>query len=457
MIDYEGKRIGILGLARSGMAAAKLLIRSGAKVYISDVADNEKLRERACEMKKIGAEVELGGHSGGMKDDFDEIILSPGVPVDIPIILWYKSNYPELPIISEIELAYRFSKGKIIGITGSNGKSTTVSMAGEIFKTAGFETYIVGNIGRPMSEIVLEASGESVLCVELSSFQLEMIDEFRADVACLLNLAPDHLDRHYNVEAYYVAKARLFENQRPNDFAVLNLLDANVKAIGDSLDSRILWFGNEPHSEKGVYVYNEKIISRNIDGVDRVIMPVSDLSLPGGHNLANACAAIACTLPFEIDQKGIRKALSDFQGLPHRLQNVGSLNGVQFINDSKATNVDSLECALKSFDEKVVLIAGGYDKGADFKPLKLLVSQKVKHVVLIGDTADRIHSEWNESVAKERASSLEEAVERAFNAALPSGIVLLAPGCASYDMFDNFEQRGEIFADIVGKLIKKKK
>lgn len=456
MMDYRGKKVGVLGLARSGMAAAKLLVKAGAKVYVSDAAENEKLRARAKELKKIGVEVELGGHNGRMKDHFDEIVLSPGVPIDIPILLWYKSNRPNLPIISEVEMSYRFARGMIIGITGSNGKSTTVSMVGEIFKSAGYETYIVGNIGRPMSEVVLEASENSILCVELSSFQLEMIDTFRAKVACLLNLTPDHLDRHYNVDAYYAAKTRIFENQQPEDYAVLNLSDIAVRAIGQDVQSKRLWFTTSPHSGQGVYVDRGMIIYRALDGEEKEVMPSNKISVPGRHNLANACAAIACAMPFGIKSREISDALSNFKGLPHRLQDVGVLDGVRFINDSKATNVDSLECALNSFDEPVVLIAGGYDKGADFSALKGLVKEKTRHVVLIGDTADSIRKAWNGSVTIQRAEELEEAVEKAYEAATPGGIVLLAPGCASYDMFENFEKRGEIFTEIVKELIKKK-
>lgn len=439
------------------MAAAKLLLMAGADVYVSDAADNAILRDRAKELKRLGAKVELGGHNGSMKDAFDEVVLSPGVPTDIPLLLWYKSNNPTMPIISEIELAYRFAKGAIVGITGSNGKSTTISMAGALFLEGGFDTEVVGNIGKPMSEVVMESSEKTILCVELSSFQLEMIDNFRPKVACMLNLTPDHLDRHYTEKSYFSAKERIFENQTVEDYAVLNYDDTNVKALAADIHAQILWFSNGEHSEAGVFARNGNIISRGLDGVEREIMPTKKLNLPGGHNLANACAAVACTLPFEIQSKSIAQGFAKFAGLPHRLENVGEFSGVRFINDSKATNVDSLECALRSFDEKVVLIAGGYDKGADFSPLKNLVAERVKHVVLIGATAGKIDSDWNNAVERERAANLEDAVSMAFEAAKPNGIVLLAPGCASYDMFDNFECRGEKFAEIVRNLIKRLK
>jgi len=455
--NYKNKTVAILGLARSGVAAAKLLLEEGAHVYVSDAADNEILRERAKELVKLGAKVELGGHGDEMLGQIDEIIVSPGVPKDIPILLWFKSNRTELPIISEIELAYRFAKGKIIGITGSNGKSTTVSMVGALFEAAGYETNVVGNIGIAMSEIVLTASEDSVLCVELSSFQLDSIVDFHPDVACLLNLTPDHLDRHYDVETYYGAKFNIFRNQTNEDYAILNISDAKVASCGQSVNSKILWFSNSEIDRPGVFIREDKLFLRKPDGNEIEIMATKEINVPGSHNLANACAAVACSIPFGIPTEIIAKALREFQGLPHRLQLVGSLNGIRFINDSKATNVDSLECALRSFTEDVVLIAGGYDKGADFSPLRDLVRERVKHVVLIGATADRIAGEWSEATAIEKAADLEEAIYKAHTAAKSRGIVLLAPGCASYDMFDNFEHRGEQFTEIVLRLIGKMK
>jgi UDP-N-acetylmuramoylalanine--D-glutamate ligase len=455
MKDYRGKKVAVLGLARSGLAAAELLYKVGAEVYVSDTADTPTLRERAKYLRKFGIEVELGGHNGRLKDRFDALVLSPGVPTDIPVLLWYKSNRPEMPIISEIELAYHFTRGTIVGITGSNGKSTVVSMAGALFKAAGYETYVVGNIGKAVCEVVLEASEKSVLCVELSSFQLEMIDTFRPKVACLLNLTPDHLDRHYSTKGYYDAKARIFENQTCDDFAIVNTCDDSVMAFAKTIDSKVLSFGGDGESA-GVFVRDGMIVSKSVDGYTTEIIPANGLRLPGAHNLANACAAIACTMPFGIEPADIARGFAGFEGLPHRLQEVGVLRSVRFINDSKATNVDSMECALKSFEGKVVLIAGGYDKGADFKPLRELVTEKARCVVLIGATAKKIESDWQGAVPMVHAASLEEAIDKAFLATEPEDVVLLAPGCASYDMFDNFEMRGEIFAELVKKLVKKK-
>lgn len=455
MKNYRGQKVAVLGLARSGLAAAELLYKAGAEVYVSDAADTPILRERAKQLRKLGIEVELGGHNGRLKDKFDALVLSPGVPTDIPVLLWYRSNRPEMPIISEIELAYNFARGTIVAITGSNGKSTVVSMVGALFETAGYETYVVGNIGRAVCDVVLDATEKSVLCVELSSFQLEMIDTFRPKVACLLNLTPDHLDRHYSTKAYYDAKARIFENQTSDDFAVVNSCDDYVMSFVKNAKSRVLRFGGDGKSA-GVFIRDGVIFSKSENGTEIEIMPVKEIRLPGAHNLANACAAIACTIPFGIEPADIARGFAGFEGLRHRLQEVGSLHGVRFINDSKATNVDSMECALKSFEGKVVLIAGGYDKGADFKPLRELVAEKARSVVLIGATATKIESDWEGALPMMHATNLEEAVDKAFTAAKAGDVVLLAPGCASYDMFDNFEMRGDVFAEIVKSFIKKR-
>jgi len=427
-MDYNGKKIAIVGLARSGLAAAKLLIEMGADVFVSDTADTPELRRRAEELQGLGAKIELGGHSNSPLREVSEIVLSPGVPTDIPILLWAKANRPELPIISEVELGYRFVKGKIIGITGSNGKSTTVSLLGAIFDTAGFESYVVGNIGRPLCDVALEASEDSILCVELSSFQLESIYHFRPFVACILNLSPDHLDRHYEEETYYAAKERIFVNQTNDDYAVLSADDSRLSRMGEGIAANLLRFSCGAIDGPGAFVNEGSIVMRKPDGDVVPVLDIDELGIPGPHNLANACAAVACTVPFNLNIDALAEALREFGGLPHRLQTVGRINGISFINDSKATNVDALECALNSFDVPLVLIAGGYDKGADFKPLRNLVGQKAKHVVLIGDTAKRIETDWTSAVSMEHASSLDDAVLKAKAAAVPEGIVLLAPG-----------------------------
>ncbi len=454
-MNYKEKKIAILGLARSGMAVAKLLISKGAEVYISDAADNEILRKRAGEFRKLGAIVELGGHSDCRLNDVDEVVLSPGVPTDIPILLWFKSNRPELPIVSEIEIGYRFAKGKIIGITGSNGKSTCVTMLGGLFRAAGYESHVAGNIGNPLCDVVGSAGKNSIICVELSSFQLESIEKFRPYVSCLLNLSPDHLDRHYVIESYYNAKTRIFSNQTDGDYAVLFAGDEKISAIGRGISAKTLFFDNAYLDSAGSYADNGTIYIRKPDGAVVPVLRTSELSVPGPHNIANACAALACTIPFDIPPGPLADALRKFSGLPHRLQFVGEINGVRFINDSKATNADSLECALKSFDSDVVLIVGGYDKGADFTPLRELVARRAKCVVLMGATADKIAVDWKEAAPMEKAENLEEAVAIAKRAAGEKGTVLLAPGCASYDMFENFEDRGNQFAEIVQKLTKR--
>ena len=453
-MEFIGKKITVIGLARSGFAAAKLLSKNGAIVFVSDSQNTTDIIARADALSAIGVKCELGGHTDLIYKNADEIILSPGVPSDIPILTEAKNEKPNLKIISEIELAFRFAKGKIIGITGSNGKSTVTALVGKLFETAGYETYVVGNIGKAVCEIVEDASEKSVIVIELSSFQLETIDEFRPFISCLLNLQPDHLDRYSDVEKYYLAKQRIFNNQRKSDFAVLSAEDLKVARLAGRLKPSALFFGLRPLSVPGVFVRDGLIKIRKLDGDIIPIINVSELGIPGPHNIANACAAIACTIPFDIDSVPLADGLRSFKGLPHRLQFAGKIGDVVFINDSKATNTDALECALKSFDKPITLIAGGYDKGNDFAPLKNLAASKVKAAVLIGKTADRIAKDWAGGLPIERVVGFDEAIRKALEIASPDGIVLLSPGCASYDMFKNFEDRGERFMEIVEKLAK---
>ena len=452
-MPYARKVISVIGLARSGFAAAKLLLREGARVFVSDSADNEELRSRRDILVKMGAEVELGGHTARVYCGADEIILSPGIPPDIPILLKVAEKYPDLPIISEIELGFRFARGQIIAITGSNGKSTTTSLTGELLKSAGIPVSVCGNIGKPFCEAVLESEPGTVFSLELSSFQLEQIESLRPEVACLLNLSPDHLDRYDSPEDYYAAKMNIFENQIENDMAVLSALDERVRSMAEEVPGRVRYFGAWVGLAEAVYPRNGWIVS-DIGGPVQEIVQIKDLGIRGEHNLSNACAALACVLRFTRDIDSLSSALKSFSGLPHRLELIAKIGGVEYINDSKATNVDALECALRSFDSGVILIAGGYDKGADFEPLAELVSSVTRKVILIGDTAERIASDWNGAAEIEPAESLEEAVKIASQIAQSGDVVLLAPGCASFDMFENFEKRGEAFAKIVHKLEK---
>ena len=448
-MEYKGKRFTVLGLGLSGYSAARLLIELGGAVFVSDSRTSPKLESRAKKLRALGAAVELGGHTDAVYRLADEIVISPGVSPDIDILRRALRSRPRLSIIPEIELGFRIAKGWIIGITGSNGKSTTVTLLGKMFEAAGREHYVVGNIGRPLCDVALEASDEAAICVELSSFQLESIVDFRPYIACMLNLTADHLNRHKNELAYYTAKQRIFENQIATDYSVLSMDDPRVAMLASEVGGRALLFGIHDIGVTGAFIRDGILTIKDLDNRVVGVLPASELAIPGPHNLSNACAALACAIPFSLPVDAMATALREFKGLPHRLQSVATIDGVRYVNDSKATNIDSLAVSLNSFDGKIVLIAGGSDKGADFAPLYNKVANSVKCAVLIGETAEKIASEWKGATTIKRASTLEEAVAEARKAADSGDVVLLSPGCASYDMFKNFEDRGERFIAIV--------
>lgn len=452
-MEYLGKRISVLGLGKSGFSAAKLLIDLGAFVFVSDGQYNHILESRADILRNLGASVELGKHTETLYRLADEIVVSPGVPMDIEILEQAANLRPSLPIIPEIELGFRVSKGKIIGITGSNGKSTTVTLIGEILKAAGKDNNVVGNIGTPFCDVALSATSNTIHCIELSSFQLERIVDFRPFVACMLNLSADHLNRHSNEFNYFAAKERIFMNQVASDYSILSMDDAKVAMLAVKVLGRVMLFGRHDLNVTGCFVRNGVITMKNLKGKTIELIPCEQMGIPGPHNVSNACAAVACTIPFDIPEEAIRKALRGFKGLKHRLEKVGESKNVVFINDSKATNIDSLKVALESFKNNIILIAGGSDKGADFSDLTELVAKKVKHAILIGVTAEIIEKAWGRKIPIDREDSLSHAVKKASKLAHSGDIVLLSPGCASYDMFDNYEQRGEMFTQEVIKII----
>ncbi len=452
-MDYSGKRVSIIGLGRSGYCAAKMLMDLGAFVFVSDSGYSPELEAKADELRNAGASVELGAHTDTVYRIADEIVVSPGVPANLGILREAERARPYLSIIPEIELGFRVTKGKIVGITGSNGKSTTVSLLGEIFKAAGRDYNVVGNIGRPLCDVALSATPDTIHCVELSSFQLEKILDFRPHVACILNLSADHLDRHETEMKYFEAKERIFANQTAADYSVLSMDDPKVAMLASKVYGRVILFGNNDLGVTGCFVRNGKLTMKDLSGNIIELVDSKELGIPGPHNVSNACAAVACALPFEVSPEACRTALHGFTGLEHRMEKVGESRGVLFVNDSKATNIDSLVVALKSYSDNIILIAGGYDKGADFSEVRELVAERVKAAVLIGVTADKIEAAWAGATKTIRASSLEEAVNIAALNAGKGDVVLLSPGCASYDMFKNFEDRGRQFVQIVQRLI----
>ncbi|OGC77846.1 MAG: UDP-N-acetylmuramoylalanine--D-glutamate ligase [candidate division Zixibacteria bacterium RBG_16_50_21] len=444
-----GKKVAILGMARSGLALAKLLKSYGARVFLSDTKPEHLLFKEIEELKKIGADWEAGGHTPNVWQDRDFLVVSPGVPDNVPILKKAEGN--SLPIFSEIEVASWLCQGRIIGITGSNGKTTTTTLVGQIFHKAGLEVAVGGNVGNAFSNIAdtLTENGWAVL--ELSSFQLERVSDFKPHVAAILNLSPDHLDRYPDYNAYVRAKLRIFENQDSDDFAVLNADDQETEKIKKQVNSNVILSSSQKIISKGSYV-KEGWLWTNLSGKEKKIIPATEIGIRGPHNLANSAAASAIAGLAGIESDVIASVLREFNGVEHRLEEVATVTGIRFVNDSKATNVDSVWYALQSVSRPIILIAGGKDKGSSYLPLADLVRQNVKLLILIGQAAGKIRKELGNLVPTQDATSLEEAIEIGFKNAAAGDTVLLSPACASFDMFENYEHRGKVFKQSVKKL-----
>jgi UDP-N-acetylmuramoylalanine--D-glutamate ligase len=438
----------VVGLARTGVATALFCAARGARVTATDSRSESELPDAVLKLRGAGIALELGSHREETFLEQDLIVPSPGVPADAPPLEAARAK--GVTIWSEIELAYRFLRGRLIGITGSNGKTTATSLVEHILKMAGLETILAGNIGRPLIGCVDAMTDNTFTVVELSSFQLELVGTFRPNIGVFLNLTPDHLDRHHTIEAYGAAKARLFENQTGDDAAILNADDARTSPYAPSLP-RVYWFSRKQRVTQGAYVRDEEIVFRQ-DGEEEVLLRVEDIPLVGAHNVENVLAAAAATRLAGAPASAIAKGVRSFAGVEHRLEFVSEVAGVRYYNDSKATNVDATLKALDAFPGRILVILGGKDKGSDYTVLQKPLREKAILALLIGAAAEKIESQISGSVALERAETLERAVEIASHAALCGDVVLLAPACASFDQFQNYEHRGRVFKDLVRQL-----
>jgi len=461
-MDLNGKRVLVVGLGKSGVASALFLKAHGARVTVSDTKSGDELRNEIPVLLDHGITVETGGHGDRTFRGQDLIVLSPGVPVDAPPLVQARALGEA--VIGEIELAALFLPGPIVAITGSNGKTTTTTLTGEIMTAAGFPTLVGGNIGTPAISLVDRAQPETVIVLEVSSFQLETIRTFRPKVAVVLNVTPDHLDRHRTFEVYVDAKARIFENQKggenqqgdqnqqAGDFAVLNADDPTCVAIASRTRAQVFWFSRQKEVQQGAWVSDGKIVFRD-SSRQREIMQVSEIPLKGAHNLENVLAAVCAGALMGCAPEKIRQAVRDFKAVEHRLEFVATIGGVDYYNDSKATNVDATIKAIESFPANIHLILGGKDKGSDYAVLNELLRQRVKRVYTIGAAATKIESQIvsPKSGGPEvvHAETLENAIRKANAVAQPGDVVLLAPACASFDQFKNYEHRGEVFKEIV--------
>ncbi len=444
-MDLNNKRVLVVGLGRSGVASALFLKSRGARVTVSDTKSEDQLRADIPVLLDHGIAVETGRHGERTFQNQDLIVVSPGVPVDAQPLVQARALGEQ--VIGEIELASEFLPGPIVAITGSNGKTTTTTLVGEILAKAGLKTLVGGNIGTAAISLVERATPETVTVLEVSSFQLETICKFHPKVAVALNVTPDHLDRHRTFETYANAKARVFENQHSDDFAVLNADDPTCVEMAAKLKAQVFWFSRKREVEQGAFVRQGNVHLRR-GGAEHEVIPVSDIPLKGSHNVENVLAAICAGELMGCSPGVIRSAVREFKAVEHRLEYVATVRGVEYYNDSKATNVDATIKALESFPGNIHLILGGKDKGSDYTVLNDLLRQRVKCVYTIGAAAEKIQKHIAGAAKVVSSGTIESAVKQASAAAQSGDIVLLAPACASFDQFKSYEHRGRVFKEL---------
>ena len=448
-LELGGKKVTVVGLARSGYAACTVLAERGAMVTATDQSPAEKLRVDLVELSRLGVRLETGGHTPGSFVEADLIVISPGVDLRLPPLAQAISR--GIPVWGEVELACRLTTARFIGITGTKGKGTTATLTGDILQRAGYIVMVAGNIGQPLCHVVPSLPPEAWVVAELSSFQLETIVTFRPHVAVLLNLAPDHLDRYVTVQDYYAAKARIFMNQTPEDFAVLNAEDPLVLEYAQGIRSRVHLFSRARTVGDGTFLRGGRLIVRR-GGNTEPICEASAIRVPGMHNLEDALAACAAAGALGIAREPMAEALRAFGGRAHCMETVAEVDGVWYVNDSKATNVFAVRRALEASGDPVVLVIGGRDKHEDFRPLAPLLQGRARAVIAIGEARGKILEAIGGCCPVETAEGMADAVAKAARRAVAGDMVLLSPACTSFDMFRNAEERGEMFRRAVQDL-----
>lgn len=445
-MELKDRKVLVVGMGRTGKALCDFLLEKGAKIMLSEINERVEIPE---EIRDRAIHIELGRHTVHTFEKADLIVVSPGIPIHIEPIL--KAKKKGVRVIAEIELAFLELRGKIVGITGSNGKSTTVSLTHKIISDSGRRAYLCGNIGNPFISFVKNSRDEDIYVVELSSFQLEGIEKFRPKISSILNITPDHLDRYKEFNEYVKAKKRVFINQYEEDFAVINLDDPVCSEFKKEIKARLYFFSRKRELERGAFVREGKIYYK--DEEESKIMEVEKIPLIGVHNLENVLASITISVLSGVEKSGIERSVMEFRGLEHRMEYAGRVGNVVFYNDSKATNVDASLKSIQSFVGDIIVIMGGRDKGGDFSILKDEIKKRVRGIVLIGEAKSKIKKALSDICEMKEAKDMESAVKFAFEMAQPSGIVILAPGCASFDMFENFEHRGRVFKEEILKLV----
>jgi len=449
--DLNGKRLLVVGLARTGVSVSLFAAAYGAKVTATDNRSEVELGETAARLRAAGVALELGGHPPSIFFEQDLIVPSPGVPANLaPMVLAHVAG---VPVWSEIELAWRYLRGKLVAITGSNGKTTTTSLVAHILESAGIPILVGGNIGTPLIGLVERSMDTTVTVAEVSSFQLETIEAFRPEIGVLLNLTPDHLDRHASFADYAAAKMRLFENQLERDIAILNADDPEVTKRMPA-KSHVYWFSRQKRVAEGAFLADDQIMFRH-EGAETPIARHSDIPLRGEHNVENVLAACAAAYLAGAAPSAIASGVKSFRGVEHRLEFAGEIGGVNFYNDSKATNVDAALKAIEAFPGPLIVILGGRDKGSPYTPLAEPLRTRARAAVLIGESSEKIAHDLGDAPPAIQAGTLERAVEIAMERAQPGDVVLFAPACSSFDQFENYEQRGRIFKQLVAQLEKR--
>jgi UDP-N-acetylmuramoylalanine--D-glutamate ligase len=447
-IDLTGKRLLVVGLARTGLIASLFAAGYGAVVTATDEKPESELRETAERLRAAGVTLQLGSHDAADFLNQDLIVLSPGVPADLPQLK--RARTRGIPVWSEIELAWRFLRGKLVAVTGSNGKTTTTALIAHILKGASIPTLVGGNIGTPLLALAESSTDSTVTVAEVSSFQLETVEAFRPEIGVLLNLTPDHLDRHASFEEYAAAKMRMFDNQIERDAAVLNADDPEVARRMPSRP-QIYWFSRTKRVAQGAFLRDGQIFFRD-RGSEIPLVRREQIPLRGEHNVENVLAACAAAYLAGAEASAIAAGVSSFRAVEHRLEFVAEVGGVSYYNDSKATNVDAALKAIEAFPGPLIVILGGKDKGSPYTPLREPLRARAKAALLIGDAAEKISADLGDAVACDRAGTLERAVKIAAQRGEPGDVVLLAPACSSFDQFQNYEHRGRAFKELVAKL-----